>query len=296
MDWGQFRRSFCANIVFTMKTLFTFVLVVVLLALAGCASWSSGKGPKQVGSVVDYLYPNAKEPPVLKSEVTRLRPPVRVGVAFVPGSGAAAGLPETEKIKLLERVKASFSKHEFIGNIEVIPTGYLQPKGGFTNLEQVARMFNVEVVALLSYDQVQFNDTNVLSVLYWTIVGAYIIHGDQYDVQTLVDASVFDVRTHKLLFRAPGTSQVKGSASMAGFSERARTARVEGYNKAVDDLVPKLQAELDRFKERIKTDGSFKVENKPGYSGGGSVDGLMLALLALLGLLVAFGYVKRRAP
>ncbi len=293
MDWGQFRRSFCANIVFTMKTLFTFVLVVVLLALAGCASWSSGKGPKQVGSVVDYLYPNAKEPPVLKSEVTRLRPPVRVGVAFVPGSGAAAGLPETEKIKLLERVKASFSKHEFIGNIEVIPTGYLQPKGGFTNLEQVARMFNVEVVALLSYDQVQFNDTNVLSVLYWTIVGAYIIHGDQYDVQTLVDASVFDVRTHKLLFRAPGTSQVKGSASMAGFSERARTARVEGYNKAVDDLVPKLQAELDRFKERIKTDGSFKVENKPGYSGGGSVDGLMLAML---GLLAVFGYGKRRTP
>ncbi|HNV60468.1 MAG TPA: rhombotarget lipoprotein [Rhodoferax sp.] len=279
-----------------MKTLFTFVLMVVLLALAGCASWSSGKGPKQVGSVVDYLYPNANEPPAMKSEVTRLRPPVRVGVAFVPGSGAATSLPETEKIKLLERVKASFSRHEFIGNIEVIPTAYLQPKGGFTNLEQVARMFNVEVVALLSYDQVQFNDTNVLSVLYWTIVGAYIIHGDQYDVQTLVDASVFDVRTHKLLFRAPGTSQVKGSASMAGFSERARAARVEGYNKAVDDLVPKLQAELDRFKERIKTDGSFKVENKPGYSGGGSVDGLMLALLALLGLLVAFGYVKRRAP
>ncbi len=296
MDWWQFRRSFCANIVFTMKTLFTFVLMVVLLALAGCASWSSGKGPKQVGSVVDYLYPNANEPPAMKSEVTRLRPPVRVGVAFVPGSGAATSLPETEKIKLLERVKASFSRHEFIGNIEVIPTAYLQPKGGFTNLEQVARMFNVEVVALLSYDQVQFNDTNVLSVLYWTIVGAYIIHGDQYDVQTLVDASVFDVRTHKLLFRAPGTSQVKGSASMAGFSERARAARVEGYNKAVDDLVPKLQAELDRFKERIKTDGSFKVENKPGYSGGGSVDGLMLALLALLGLLVAFGYVKRRAP
>ena len=274
-----------------MKSTLTFVLVVLLTAIAGCASWGSGKGHKQVGSVVDYLYPSAKEPPQLKTDVTYLRPPVRVGVAFVPGSGLASSLPETEKIRLLERVKASFSRHEFIGNIEVIPTSYLQPKGGFTNLEQVARMFNVEVVALLSYDQVQFNDTNMLSVLYWTIVGAYIIHGDQYDVQTLVDASVFDVRTHKLLFRAPGTSQVKGSASMAGFSERARAARVEGYNKAVDDLVPKLQAELDGFKERIKTDVAFKVENKPGYSGGGSVDGL---LLALAGVLAAFGYAKRR--
>jgi rhombotail lipoprotein len=283
--------SFCATILFTMKSTLTFFLVVLLTAIAGCASWGSGKGPKQVGSVVDYLYPSANEPPQLKTGVTYLRPPVRVGVAFVPGSGLASSLPETEKIKLLERVKASFSRHEFIGNIEVIPTSYLQPKGGFTNLEQVARMFNVEVVALLSYDQVQFNDTNVLSVLYWTIVGAYLIHGDQYDVQTLVDASVFDVRTHKLLFRAPGISQVKGSASMAGFSERARAARVEGYNKAVDDLVPKLQAELDGFKERIKTDVAFKVENKPGYSGGGSVDGLLLALVSLL---AAFGYAKRR--
>jgi rhombotail lipoprotein len=276
-----------------MKNTLTFVLAVVLLALAGCASWGSGKGLKQVGSVVDYLYPNAKESPQLKPGVTYLRPPVRVGLAFVPGSGPVSALPETEKIKLLERVKASFAKHEFIGNIEVIPTTYLQPKGGFANLEQVARMFNVEVVALLSYDQVQFNDTNVLSVLYWTIVGAYIVHGDQYDVQTLVDASVFDVRTNKLLFRAPGTSQVKGSASMAGFSERARAGRLEGYNKAVDDLVPKLQTELEGFKERIKTDVAFKVENKPGYSGGGSVDGVLLALACLL---AAFGYAKRRTP
>jgi rhombotail lipoprotein len=293
LDCAQFGRWFCANIDVIMKNTFILAMVVVLLALCGCASWGSGKGSKQVGSVVDYLYPNAKEPPALKSGVTYLRPPVRVGVAFVPGSGLASSLPETEKIKLLERVKASFSKHEFIGNIEIIPTTYLQPKGGFANLEQVARMFNVEVVALLSYDQVQFNDTNVLSVLYWTIVGAYIIHGDQYDVQTLVDASVFDVRTNKLLFRAPGTSQVKGSASMAGFSERARAARTEGYNKAVDDLIPKLQTELDSFKERIKTDVAFKVESKPGYSGGGSVDGLMLALA---GLLAAFGYAKRRTP
>jgi rhombotail lipoprotein len=276
-----------------MKNTLTFVLAVVLLALAGCASWGSGKGLKQVGSVVEYLYPNAKEPPQLKPGITYLRPPVRVGLAFVPGSGPVSALPETEKIKLLERVKASFAKHEFIGNIEVIPTTYLQPKGGFANLEQVARMFNVEVVALLSYDQVQFNDTNVLSVLYWTIVGAYIVHGDQYDVQTLVDASVFDVRTNKLLFRAPGTSQVKGSASMAGFSERARAGRLEGYNKAVDDLVPKLQTELEGFKERIKTDVAFKVENKPGYSGGGSVDGVLLALACLL---AAFGYAKRRTP
>lgn len=273
-----------------MSKMFPLVAMVFLTILAGCASWLPTSGAKQVASTVDYLYPNAKEAPQMKPGITTLRPPIRVGIAFVPGSGTQAGLPEADKLKLLERVKTAFSKYPFIDGIEIIPTTYLQPKGGFTNLEQVARMFNVEVVTLVSYDQVQFNDSNALSVLYWTLIGAYIIHGDQYDIQTLVDASVFDVQSRKLLFRAPGTSQMKGSASMAGFSERSRAARLEGYNQAVDDMIPHLQAELDGFKARIKSDQSYKVENKPGYSGG-SLDWFLIGMgLVLAGI----GYARRR--
>lgn len=223
----------------------------------------------------------------MEEAVTYLRPPIRVGIAFVPGGSWGAGLPETEKLKLLERVKESFAHYAYIGGIEVIPTQYLAPKGGFANLGQVARMFNVEAIALLSYDQMQFNDTNALSLLYWTIVGAYIIHGDQYDIHTMVDAAVFDAGSRKLLFRAPGTSQVKGSASLSGFSERSRAARLDGYNKAVDQLIPQLQTELERFKERTKTDARIKVQNKPGYSGGGGMGWLTL-LMAVLFTWVAY--------
>ncbi len=280
-----------------MKTVTLGFLAGLILMLGGCASWFPHGGAKQMGSIVDYLYPDAKEPPQLHPEVTYLRPPVRVGIAFVPGGGGGAGLPETEKIKLLERVKASFEKYGYIGSIEVIPTQYLRPRGGFANLEQVARMFDVEVLALLSYDQVQFNDTNALSVLYWTIIGAYLIHGDQYDIQTMVDASVFDVRTRKLLFRAPGASQIKGGASLAGFSERSRSARVEGYNKAVEDLLPRLQSALETFKERIKSDAGYRIENKPGYSGGGDFGWLsILVALALTAVACAARRRQRIAP
>jgi len=275
-----------------MRTVIATLIAGLVLTLAGCASWFPQTGAKQAGSIVDYLYPDAKEAPQLKPSVTTLRPPVRVGIAFVPGGGWGAGLPEADKTKLLEGVKAAFAKYGFIGNIEVIPTQYLRPKGGFENLDQVARMFNVEVMALLSYDQVQFNDSNALSILYWTVIGAYIIHGDQYDIQTMVDASVFDVRSRKLLFRAPGTSQIKGSASLVGFSENARAARLEGYNKAVTELTPRLQAELDGFKERIKTDASYKVENKPGYSGGGDLG--WLSVLVVFVLSAAVYWARRR--
>lgn len=270
-----------------MKAFFALLMSgLTILALAGCAITEHHSQDKHMGSVVDYLYPDAKEAPQMQASITTLRPPVRVGIAFVPGGGWNTGLPETDKQHLLERVKASFTGIPYIGAIEVIPSEYLRPKGGFTNLEQVARMFGVEIVVLLSYDQVQFSDTNMLSVLYWTIVGAYIIHGDQYDIQTMLDASVFDVQSHKLLFRAPGLSQVKGGASSAGFDEKARSGRLEGYNKAVEQLIPNLHRELDKFKERVKADVSarkansmrasagetnsdgYRIENKRGYSGG----------------------------
>jgi rhombotail lipoprotein len=266
---------------------------LLALVLGGCASAFPHREVKQSASVVDYLYPKAEKAPQVEQGVAYLRPPVRVGIAFVPAGPRARALPETERLKLMERVRASFAGHEYIGAIEIIPTQYLQPGGGFGNLEQVARMFHVEVMALVSHDQVQFNDSNSLAVLYWTIVGAYVIHGDEYDVQTMVDVSVFDVASHRLLFRAPGTSQVKGAASLATFSERSRAAQTEGYVRAVDQLVPQLQSELDRFRERVKTDSAIRVEHRAGYRGGGSADGF---LLAWVGLLAAFGgYLRRRA-
>jgi len=108
-----------------------------------------------------------------------------------------------------------------------------------------------------------------------------------------VDAAVFDVKSRKLLFRAPGTSQVKGSATMAGYSEQARAAQADGYRLAVDQLIPQLQGELAGFRERIKSDANFKVVNKDGYKGGGSFGWLAVAV-ALAALML--GRARRRTP
>jgi rhombotail lipoprotein len=265
-----------------MKRFLTLLYVSALLALGGCASmFGSHNGTRQAGSIVDYLYPDAKEPPKMEPTVTRLRLPVRVGIAFVPGGGyGGGGLQEAAKTQLLERVKASFSQYDYIGNIEVIPSAYLRPRGGFDNLDQVARMFNVDVIALVSYDQIRFNDTNRLAVLYWTVVGAYLIKGDQYDVQTMVDAAVFDVRSRKLLFRAPGTSQVKGASTLAGYSKEVRGAQSDGYLQAVDQMIPQLQAQLGNFKERAKSDPGIQVVGRNGERGGGGIGWATALLLA----------------
>jgi len=262
------------------------------LLLAGCATLFRPQQEHRAASAVDYLYPNASEAPQLQPGTTTLRPPVRVGIAFVPGGQWESGASEQSKRLLLERVKAAFGQYAYIGSIEVIPSNYLHARGGFDNLDQVARLFNVEIVALLSYDQVQFNDTRAAAVLYWTIVGAYVIRGDKYDVQTLVDASVFDVASRKLLFRAPGSSRVKGSGTLASFSERARHAQDAGYAKAVDDLIPQLKTAMDDFRERSKHDAQVKVENKAGYSGGGDLGGFGLLIA---GALIVLAHAQRKS-
>lgn len=267
-----------------------FLLLILTASLAGCATTNS-RGVRHAGSIVDFLYPKADTPPSLAPTVTELRLPVRVGIAFVPGANKGMAPSEQERQQMLERVKGAFASHAYIGKIDVIPSAYLRAGGGFDNLDQVARMFDVDVVALLSYDQVRFHDNNGLAVLYWSIVGAYFIQGDQYDVQTLLDAAVFDVKSRKLLFRAPGTSQVKGKASQVDFSEEARAAQSQGYQEALSRLIPQLQSELGSFRERVKANPQqFKVEREAGYKGGG--DAGWLAAVAAVVVLVAS---RRRA-
>jgi rhombotail lipoprotein len=48
-------------------------------------------------------------------------------------------------------------------------------------------------------------------------------------------------------------------------------------------MIPQLQAELGRFKDRVRADPGFAVEHRAGYKGGGSVGwlGAVAALVVL---------------
>ncbi len=248
------------------------------LLSTGCATWFDRGNVAQRATVVEYLYPKGEQP-ALTPTVPELRLPLRVGIAFVPGE-RFADLSEPERDRLLDRVKTAFANRPYIAAIETIPGTYLRPRGGFDNLQQAARMFNVDVVALLSYDQMQFSDSNRLSIFYWTIVGGYLVNGSQYDVSTLVDASVFDVRSRALLFRAPGSSQIKGSSPLVKFGQASREARSAGYAQAVEAMIPQLDAQLEAFKLRVKEEKVARIVHRPGHAGGGDTSPALLGLFA----------------
>jgi rhombotail lipoprotein len=265
------------------------LIVALALGLTGCVGWTDSRNT-HASSVMQYLYPT--EPTRIEEPaIPELTLPLRVGVAFVPagdgrqnnyGNSAGQTFTEQQKADLLAKVAARFSGLPYVGKIEIIPSAYLRPGGGFENLRQVRGMFGVDVVALVSYDQVQFTDSNFLSLVYWTIVGAYIVEGERNDTQTLMDAVVYDIESRQMLFRAPGTSQVKASATPINLQAELRTDSAKGFDLATEEMIKNLETELAAFRVRVKErPEEIRIVNRPGYSGAGSFGGVCaLALVA----------------
>jgi rhombotail lipoprotein len=206
----------------------------------------------------------------------------------VPSYAERGAFSEQQKSVLLQRVAAEFKANAFIQSIDIVPTSYLRRGGGFENLDQVRSLLGLDVIALVAFDQIQFTAENKLSLAYWTIVGAYLFKGNKNDTHTLLEAVVYDIPSRKLLFRAPGVSQISDKSTMVEVSERLRSAGSAGFDQATADLTKNLQAELAAFRERVKSApaGSevARIEHRPGYTGGGAIDVWLAGALAALGL------------
>lgn len=282
-----------------MKKILIFLVAVLLMA--GCA----GKRHYS-SSLMDYLYPNTQKEVSPSTPVLEL--PVKVGIAFVPNQSASgneafsslrgnrrqySSISEKERMELMSMVAEEFKKHDFIDDIELIPSGYLTSRGGFDNLEQIRTMYNLDVIALLSYDQVQNTDEGFLSLSYWTIIGAYIVQGEKNSTNTLMDAAVFHIPSKSLLFRAPGTSFVKGKATPVNLDEQLRNDAAEGFQLATQNMIENLKIQLAQFQEKVKKQPEkYQVTRRAGSSYGGSLQPQqVLLLIAIAGLA---GFLSRR--
>lgn len=288
---------------------FVISLFAVIL-IGGCATGTT----KHATSVVDYLFPNTKEP-VVTPGIPVLTLPLKVGIAFVPGDSAKGGsgrqfsgdftayqggglaLTEKRKMDLMQEVADHFKKYSFVKDIEIIPSAYLRPGGSFANLVQIHTMYGIDIIALVSYDQVQFTDQGSLSFTYWTIVGAYVVPGQKNDTHTMLDAVVYDIKSRKMLFRAPGMSLIKGSATLVNQSEELRGDSDKGFSAAAKEMIVNLDEQLTHFKEKVKErPAEYKVVRTPEYTGGGrgggSID--LLSLMLIVGLGGYFAWMRIR--
>ncbi len=284
-----------------------FLLFLLLLAAAGLVLVSPGcvSIHREVKSnALEFLYPKGVEP-MPPADVT-LEIPVRVGVAFPPAAGFAPddSFTEDRKQELLERIARAFRGRSEIASVQVIPSIYLQPQGGFENLDRIASAFGIDLMTLVSYDQHQFSDSGTSSILYWTLIGAYLVKGEKNEIRTQLGAAVLDIDSRMLMFTAGGQSSVGGRSTPIKVQSDLRALSDEGFRQATDDLIANLDAALDVFKDQAQT-GTVHGAGTPavtivdaatgqpvtGGADGGAAGGIELAVL---GLLLACAWLARQ--
>ncbi|MGV3774487.1 MAG: rhombotarget lipoprotein [Verrucomicrobiales bacterium] len=286
-----------------VKPIHTFFQIacasILLFTITGCFL-NGAKTAQHNASVVQYLFPEGHSQPE-KPQIPALHLPLKVGIAFVPPGKSKSNryhendisLPLDQQQRLLEQVASKFRDYKFIDQIEVIPSSYLRPEGSFDNLNQLRSMFGVDVIALVSFDQIQFQDQDAVSFAYWTLIGAYIVPGEKMDTHTMLDTTVYDIQSRTLLFRAPGVSRVKGRSTIVNSSEEVRNEGAEGFKIASTNLVHNLHVELASFQEKVKSrTNDFKIVHKPGYTGGGSFGQAEFSVLLMGGLFTALAIAK----
>jgi rhombotail lipoprotein len=270
----------------------------VVILVVGCDTMGRARNHR-ASNLYAYLYSDQADH-IDTPTIPVLSLPLRVGVAFVPVDSAhntysysdEAAFSESQKMQLMKQISGQFKQYPFVKSIELIPTAYLTPRGGFANLDQIKTIYGVDVMTLLSYDQVQFTDEGMLSLTYWTIVGAYVVPGEKNETKTMLDAAVYDIASRKLLFRAPGIGDVKGAATPVNLSEELRADSEKGFEQAATNLVANLKVQLADFKERVtNAPAEYKIEYKPGYTSASAFGGLETMFIGGMG--VCFLWLRR---
>ncbi|HEX9474755.1 MAG TPA: rhombotarget lipoprotein [Steroidobacteraceae bacterium] len=249
-------------------------LAALSVALSSCVSdgmciWNCGNQHSGSTPLVEFLYPDGKVPQV--DATPELKIPLTVGLSFLPSRGGSERLDATQKEQILASIKAHFLTRPYVRDIQIISEGYLNPHGGFDSLQQLARLQQLDVVALVSYDQVARQSENNRSLAYLTIVGAFLIRGSENETSTLLDLAVLDPKSRSLILRAAGTSHTSGSSTAVRQSAEVQHQSAQGLDAAAQELNSNLDRELTAFAERVKA-GNAPVRVVQRSGGAGALD------------------------
>ncbi len=264
------------------------IVCILIITLNGCALLGQHQvRHHQSTPLVNFLYPDGEIPKDVQSPVLNL--PLRVGLAFVPEHKNyyhnQGSVDNVIKLQLLGEIKREFADREYVAEITVIPETYLSHSQNTHRFDQLAQLYQLDVLALVSYDQIVNRTDNALSLSYLTIVGAYIFKGSDFDASTLLDLAVIDVKTKRLLFRAAGTHTSNGRTAEAYTPEKYLKHQKAGLIEANKQMRTQLNIELTAFEQRLrsrKANEDIQVVAKEGYQ----MNFNWFSLLALISLLI----------
>ena len=261
------------------------VLGLVALTCPGCGLlyYDEGYGSSSHATtpLVHFLY--GKDAVPVTDATVELKLPIRVGLSFLPSKDTSSGSIPTaaQRSEILQAVRAKFSALPYVTEIVLIPDYYLDGRrqNGFEQMQQLSRMYRLDLYALASYDIVARSHENKAAFTYLTIVGAFFVHGDDQEVQSMVDLAVVEPQSRQLVLRAGGTSYVKGRSASVDLEKHEFLRVQRGFEEASAAMMVNFETELRGFEARVR-EGTAPIKVvRQAKGGGGALDPLLLAAL-----------------
>jgi rhombotail lipoprotein len=287
------------------KKLRLLAVASLALLLSGCGILSGNEclfrcGEKRAAStpLVQFLYGSDQRVPK-RDEVVTLQLPIRVGLAFLPtrSGNSDEGPTPTERERILGSIRSSFSGLPYVSEIVPLPAYYFDVSrtDGMRQLEQLARLQRLDLVALISYDQRTQVSENRRSFAYLTIVGTLFVKGNHNETQTIIDMAVVEPTGRSLVLRAGGISSTANTVTAIDQPGKLRKQQRVGYDQATDALIANFRTELTDFESRVRAGTADVKVVRQARSGSGGSGALDPVLLALTFVAVVFLSRRRRA-
>ena len=173
-----------------------FVVVPLIIALAGCEARQLNLVPPSLGSLIDTKAVTEQNIQEAFTQRPGVKPGVNLGVVYIP-SETDVPVPHTISFDERREWQTMLQDNFFIKDVVFLSTLY-SPTATIRDirvLRKSAAALNCELLLIYSVSYDYGRQPNPLALLYVTVVGMFIFPGDTITAGSMAKAAILDVRS-----------------------------------------------------------------------------------------------------
>lgn len=235
------------------------MLALLLLLLAGCtlvqdpAAKPQAKESARSTPLGEFLYQGRQVPG--NDGRAQLLLPIRIGIGFLAPTDDSTGKVPTlaQRDATIEAVRESMRALPWVSEVAIVPAYYFgnQPGVGFEKLQDMARRFDFDLVALVSYEQTMYEFQNMRSLGLVTMIGKDLYKVDVDQALTVIELALVEPASRSLVMRIAAGDKFGDTTTLLDDWRSQTHVRKVSFDRANEVFLSTLRQELPRLRERV---------------------------------------------
>lgn len=234
-------------------------ITALALLVSGCTLVQDpGEKPQPVASarstpLGEFLY-QGKQVPHDDGRAALLLP-IRIGLGFLAPTDDSTGKIPTlaQRDATIESVRESLRSLPYVSEVSIVPAYYFgnQPGVGFEKLRDMAKRFDFDLVALVSYQQTMYEFQNMRALGLITMIGKDFYKVDVDQALTVIELALIEPETRAVVMRIAAGDKFGDTTTLLDDWRSQSHVRKVSFDRADDLFVDALRAELPKLRERV---------------------------------------------